>query len=549
MWPSSKGLEIDARWLYRRTFLLFFLVFQFIAWHRAGRFPGRPLAIRLMVFLFAPWATIHSFVIALLAGGVLTLLAVLLVRLFVRPLFYLWLSPPVDSSWGLFHVSPGETILASVSARRRSGWGWRPGVLSITNRRLWFFPAACEDEPWSLGLDEMEHVEQEGSALAELAVIRNWPLPLHLRGRSGQDAVIATSNPEAVLAWFGHPMLRSTTPRRSPAFEQEHSMSERFNVLIADFLDETSIESAVLGDIARIEMAKAREEAELGPYLPNADAILLFHDISIVGAASFARAPRCRGVVRAGVGYNNIDVDAATRHGVVVCNVPDYGTEEVADHAIMFLLALVRRLVKSHQAIRAGNWDYRSVLGAPRLRGKTFGVVGCGRIGTATAIRAQALGLDVVFFDPFLRQGMDKALGIRRVYSLEELLEQSHFVSLHCYLDDTTRHLLNPRTFARMRPGAILINTARGPLVDEHALVDALESGHLAAAGLDVVEREPLENERLRSHPNVLLTPHTAFYSVEGYIELRTKTAEEARRILLGEPPRNALNRPSGRVS
>jgi C-terminal binding protein len=325
-------------------------------------------------------------------------------------------------------------------------------------------------------------------------------------------------------------------------------MSDRFTVLIADFLDETSIESAILDDIARIIMARARDEAELADHLPQADAILLFHDISIVGEASFARAPRCRCVVRAGVGYNNVDVEAATRHGVIVCNVPDYGTEEVADHAIMFLLAIVRRLVPSHDAIRAGTWDYRTAVGAPRLRGKTFGVVGCGRIGTATALRAKALGLDVVFYDPYLRQGMDKALGIRRVHQLEDLLEQSHFISLHSYLDATSRYMINARTIARMRPGAVLINTARGPLVDERALLHGLDSGQIAAAGLDVVETEPLENERLRLHPNILLTPHTAFYSVEGYNELRTKTAEEVRRILLGEQPRNPVNIPSARA-
>jgi D-3-phosphoglycerate dehydrogenase len=330
--------------------------------------------------------------------------------------------------------------------------------------------------------------------------------------------------------------------RPAQTTRQEFPMSDRFTVLIADFLDETSIESAILDDIARIVTAHARDEMELADYLPHADAIMLFHDISIVGEHSFARAPRCRCVVRAGVGYNNVDVEAATRHGVIVCNVPDYGTEEVADHAIMFLLALVRRLVPSHQAIRAGTWDYRTAVGAPRLRGKTFGVVGCGRIGTATALRAKALGLDVVFYDPYLRQGMDKALGIRRVYRLDDLLEQSHFVSLHCYLDAQTRHLIDAGTLARMRQGAVLINTARGPLVDENALLEALDSGQIAAAGLDVVECEPLENERLRQHPNILLTPHTAFYSIEGYSELRTKTAEEVRRILLGEPPRNPVN-------
>jgi C-terminal binding protein len=319
-------------------------------------------------------------------------------------------------------------------------------------------------------------------------------------------------------------------------------MSKPFTVLIADFLAETSIESAVLGDVARLVMARATDEAELSPLLPEADAIMVFHDISRIGQQSFAQAPLCKGVVRAGVGYNNIDVEAAARHGVVVCNVPDYGTEEVADHAIMFLLALARRLVPCHSTIRSGTWHYETALGTPRLRGKTLGLVGCGRIGTATAVRAKALGLDVVFFDPYLRQGMDKALGIRRAFELEALLEQSHFVSLHCYLNDETLHLVNERTLARMRPGAYLINTARGPIIDQEALLQALDSGHLAGAALDVVEREPLDDPRLGQHPRILLTPHTAFYSVEGFIELRTKTAEEVRRILLGQPPRNPVN-------
>ena len=320
----------------------------------------------------------------------------------------------------------------------------------------------------------------------------------------------------------------------------------RFTVVVADFLDETSVESPVLSEIADLVLCRAMREEELAEHLPGADAIMLFHDIPHLGEASLARAPRCKCVVRAGVGYNNIDLDAATRHGVIVCNVPDYGTEEVADHAIMFLLALARRLVPCHEAIKAGTWHYQTAIGTPRLRGKTLGLIGCGRIGTATAVRAKALGLDVVFYDPHLRQGMDKALGIRRVYALEELLDQSDFVSLHCYLDASTYHIINSETIARMRPGAILINTARGPCVDEAALLDALDTGRIASAGLDVVESEPLKDARLRDHPRILFTPHSAFYSVEGFVELRTKTAEEVRRILLGEKPRNQVNQASG---
>jgi phosphoglycerate dehydrogenase-like enzyme len=318
-------------------------------------------------------------------------------------------------------------------------------------------------------------------------------------------------------------------------------MPAEYSVVITDFLDEATVETPILGDLARITLAGARDEADLAGYVGDADALILFHDIALIGEATFARAPRCKCVVRAGVGYNNVDHAAAARHGVLVCNVPDYGTEEVADHAILFLLALVRKLLSSDAAIRAGGWDYRTALGTPRLRGKTLGIVGCGRIGTATALRARALGLDVVFYDPLVPQGLDKALGLRRVYRLEELLEQAHFVSLHCYLDSTTHHLIDAAALGRMRPGAFLINTARGPIVDQEALLQALDSGRLAGAALDVVEREPLDDDRLRRHPRVLLTPHSAFYSVEGFIELRTKAAEEVRRILLGEAPRNPV--------
>jgi phosphoglycerate dehydrogenase-like enzyme len=319
-------------------------------------------------------------------------------------------------------------------------------------------------------------------------------------------------------------------------------MPAEFTVVVADFLEEAEIEAPVFDGFARVVFARAHNEEELIPFAAEADGILLFHNIPRLGEATLAAAPRCRCVVRAGVGYNNVDVEAAGRHGVVVCNVPDYGTEEVADHSIMFLLALARRLIKCHSDIRSGTWNYESAVPTPRLRGKTLGLVGCGRIGTATALRARALGLDVVFFDPLLRQGADKALGIRRARSLPELLAQSHFVSLHCYLDPTTHHLINDKAFKQMRSGAYLINTARGPVVDHDALLEALDSGRLAGAALDVVEHEPLDNERLRFHPRVILTPHSAFYSVEGFIELRTKAAEEMRRVLSGDRPLNQVN-------
>ncbi|MFO0953646.1 MAG: C-terminal binding protein [Isosphaeraceae bacterium] len=319
-------------------------------------------------------------------------------------------------------------------------------------------------------------------------------------------------------------------------------MSKLHTVVAADFLDEASVETPILQDVSRIVLARATNEEELLPHVAEADAFLLFHEIARLGEATFAKAPNCRVVVRAGVGYNNVDLEAARRHNVIVCNVPDYGTEEVADHAILFLLAVARRLVPCQTAIRAGDWHYKLALGTPRLRGKTLGIIGCGRIGSATALRAKAFGLDVVFYDPYVEEGRDKALGIRRSYDLGELLGQSDFVSLHCYLDEGTYHLINARTIAQMRPGAILVNTARGPVIDEKALIEALDSGHLSGAALDVVEREPLDNERLRQHPSIIFTPHSAFYSVEGFVELRRKAAEEIRRVLRGEAPRNRVD-------
>jgi phosphoglycerate dehydrogenase-like enzyme len=319
-------------------------------------------------------------------------------------------------------------------------------------------------------------------------------------------------------------------------------MAERHRVLVTDFLGETTVESHVLSDIALVETAGAHDESDLADRVADADVLIAFHDISLMTDATFSRAGRCVGVIRAGVGFNNVDLDAASARGIVVCNVPDYGSEEVADHTIMLLLAVARRLIPSDAAIRAGGWDYQVTAGAPRLRGRTIGLVGCGRIGTATALRAKAFGLDVVFYDPYARPGYDKALGVRRVDRLEALLEQSDIVSLHCYLDAASFHLIDRRAFGLMRPGSILVNTARGPVVDQEALIEALDSGHLLGAGLDVVEREPLDDDRLRQHPRVVLTPHSAFYSVEGFEELRRKAAEEARRFLLGETLRCPVN-------
>jgi hypothetical protein len=206
--PASKPLDLDARWLYRRSFWLFFLVFEILVWHRIQRFPMRAPANRALVFLLARWATPRSFLLAMVAGGTFTLLAVLFVRLIVRPLVKFWLSPTADSSWGLFHLTASETIVASVPARRLSGWLWKPGSLALTNRRLWFFPANGHDEPWFIRLDDLARIVPERPALSELGLIRNWPEHLHVTSLSGPDAVFATVEPSAVLGWLNLPIGR-----------------------------------------------------------------------------------------------------------------------------------------------------------------------------------------------------------------------------------------------------------------------------------------------------------------------------------------------------
>jgi phosphoglycerate dehydrogenase-like enzyme len=316
---------------------------------------------------------------------------------------------------------------------------------------------------------------------------------------------------------------------------------ERLKVVVTDYLSEANVERSVLGPIADVVLLQAANEKEVVERAADADALLVFHNMKLT-AASFSRLTRCRTAVRVGVGFDNVDLEAAGRLGIVICNVPDYGTEEVADHAILMLLAIARRLVPCHNGIVAGGWEPRWAFGTPRLRGRTLGLIGCGRIGTATALRARAFGLHVVIYDPYQPAGYEKGLGVERCHHLEQMLPHCDFVSLHCPLTSETRHILNAEALALLPPGAYVINTARGPCIDLDALVTALDSGHVTSAALDVVGHEPLDDERIRTHPRILLTPHTAYYSVEGAEEMRTKAAMEVRRALIGEPVLSPVN-------
>ena len=329
-----------------------------------------------------------------------------------------------------------------------------------------------------------------------------------------------------------------------------------FRVVITDFLhDDLAPERRILNGIAEVSALEAHGEDELVGRIETADAVIVYHEISLT-ERSIHRLQQCRIIVRGGVGYDNIDYRFARQRGIPVANVPDYGTEEVADTAIGMTLALTRGIHAANSQLRAadakGYWSYAQVAPLARLRGRVFGIVGLGRIGMAAALRAKALGMDVVFHDPYKPDGYDKALGIRRVESLEELLSASLVVSLHCPLTDETRHLINAQTLALMPPGCYLVNTSRGGVVDTRAIPPALVSGRLAGAGIDVLEQEPpaaddplLVAWRDPAHPaqhRLILNPHAAFYCEEGMHDMRTKAAEACRRALTGQAIRNVVN-------
>ncbi|MEO8130417.1 MAG: C-terminal binding protein [Bryobacteraceae bacterium] len=304
---------------------------------------------------------------------------------------------------------------------------------------------------------------------------------------------------------------------------------------------EVELEKSILGDHAELIFLQTGDSEEFPQELYSADALVVTHfpQISERVLQSFQNLQI---IVRNGVGYDNVDTVAARRLGIPVCNVPDYGTEEVADFAILLTLALQRNLSPALNDVRKGNWSWRSAEPGRRLRGQKFGIVGCGRIGTATALRAKALGFAVQFYDPYITAGYEKAIGAGRCASLEELLGSSDVVSLHCPLNGSTRGLIGHPELRSMRQGAFLVNTARGPLVQETALIELLRTGHLGGAALDVLENEPACSPELFHFSNCLITPHIAFYSADAVLEMRGSAMRNVLRRLQGFDPINVVN-------
>ncbi len=271
----------------------------------------------------------------------------------------------------------------------------------------------------------------------------------------------------------------------------------------------------------------------------DADALLTTY--AKIPAELIGQMTKCRIIARFGIGVDNVDIPAATAHGIVVTRVPDYCLDEVSDHAMALLLSLVRKIPSSNVRTHAGRWEMKAVTPIHRLRGRVLGLLAFGQIPQLLAPKAKAFGLRVVTYDPYVPDAVLQSAGVERV-DFDELVRISDYISIHTPLLPATHHLFNADVFDRMKPTAYLINTARGPIVDEAALADALDRGRIAGAALDVMEKEPPVGSPLLGRDNVILTPHTSFYSDESLIDLQTKAAEEVYRVLTGQPPRNPVN-------
>lgn len=261
-----------------------------------------------------------------------------------------------------------------------------------------------------------------------------------------------------------------------------------------------------------------------------------------VTADMIARFRKCRILARYGVGTDNVDTDAATRSNIIVGHAPLYATDEVSTHAAALLTSCIRDIPATHIRMGTGAWDVERPVPVHRVAGRTLGIIGFGNIGQAVARKMSGWNLKIVATDPFVESEKADALNVRLV-SLDELLTAADYISLHCPLITETRHLVNRSTIAKMKPSVIIVNTARGGVINTDALLEGLDSGRILSAGLDVFEGEPLPvNSPLRRHPRIVITDHTAWYSEESQVELQTILAHEVVRVCTGGLPVSLAN-------
>lgn len=314
----------------------------------------------------------------------------------------------------------------------------------------------------------------------------------------------------------------------------------RYQVVITD-CDHGSIEEEKkeLGQIgAELTLAQVKEEKDLIRACKEADGLI--NQYSLLTRNVLEQLPKCKVLARYGVGVDSIDLKAATDLGIIVANVPDYCMEEVADQTIAMILTLIRKTAFFDRKVKSGQWDFHQGVPIYRTKGKILGLIGCGKIGLEVAKRISAFGVKVMTFDPYLGkapEGVD-------LKDFDTVLKESDFISIHCPLNESTRHLIGEKEFKKMKKKPFLINTSRGPIIDEKALIQALQNGLLSGAGLDVLEKEPPDSQSpLLKMENVVLSPHIGFYSEESISELKRRTAKNVADVLLGKWPGSVVNR------
>ena len=289
-------------------------------------------------------------------------------------------------------------------------------------------------------------------------------------------------------------------------------------------------------------VARERDPHSVARLTRNADVVMIQSVRPLMSRSVIENLTKCRSIIRLGIGYDTVDVEAATEQGIVVCNAPTYCVEDVAEHALALLLGAVRHLARQDRWIRAGRWDRTGARPARRMKGRTLGFISFGRIARALAERLTGFGMRLLAYDPFLDEQTMGQFGVGKV-ELADLLREADFISVHCPLTPQTHHLLGSRELALIKPGAFLVNTSRGPIIDEEALIQALSEGRLWGAGLDVMEEEPLPPESpLRSMENVTLTPHVGANSEESVTELYQTGIRIAIDVCNGRWPESVVN-------
>ena len=312
-------------------------------------------------------------------------------------------------------------------------------------------------------------------------------------------------------------------------------------VLVSETIAEEGLSLLRAQAEVEVDVRTGLSPEELKSALPEYDA-LITRSATKVTPELIAAATRLQVIGRAGVGVDNIDVEAATAQGVAVVNAPSSNTVAAAEHTMALMLALARNLPQAHQSVAAGQWDRSSFMGV-EVRRKVLGIIGLGRVGAEVARRAQSFGMQLVAYDPFVSPDYASHLGVE-LAPLERLLADADFITLHSPLTDSTRNMIGAAQLAMMKPGARLINVARGELVDEGALLRALDEGRLAGAALDVFAHEPPQDSPLVKHPRVVTTPHLGASTEEAQREVSIEVAEQVLAVLRGEPAGNAVNAP-----